>query len=82
MSHIAALLTRPSTLGIIAVAGSGAFYVGLKGRTMVAKQQAQDISIDSVPVGSQDGATSSQKSSQSPDANYHVRAGERSGGGI
>ena len=34
MSTLTSLLTRPSTLGALAVAGSGAFYVGLKYRTL------------------------------------------------
>ena len=34
MSSLTSLLTRPSTLGALAVAGSGAFYVGLKYRTL------------------------------------------------
>ena len=82
MSHISSLLSRPSTLGVIAVAGSGAFYLGLKGRTIVAKQQARSESIEGAAAGGQDGAKSTIGDSGSTDKNYHVRAGERSGGGI
>ena len=82
MSHIASLLTRPSTLGILAVAGSGAFYVGLKGRTMVAKQQARSESDEGAAAGGKDRAMASKGNSESTNKSYHVRAGERSGGGI
>ena len=75
MSHVTSLLARPSTLGFLAVAGSGALYVGMKGRTMAAKQQAQTKSTEGAQKdGSGKGADR--------DKNYHVRAGERSGGGV
>lgn len=38
MSSLSSLFTRPSTIGAIAVAGSGAFYVGLKYRTFTAPE--------------------------------------------
>ncbi len=41
MSSITSLLTRPSALGAIAVAGSGAFYVGMKYRTLMGPTQAE-----------------------------------------
>lgn len=39
MSTPTSLLLRPSTLGALAVAGSGAFYVGLKYRTLTLQPQ-------------------------------------------
>ena len=87
MSHILSLLSRPSTLGFLAVAGSGAFYVGMKGKTMVAKQQqqqgqgqSQSGSIKGVP-GAQ-GAGEDEEGGVERSRSYHVNAGERSGGGV
>lgn len=68
MSHIANLLTRPSTLGAIAVAGSGAFYVGLKYKTIT----GSDV---------QRRSGSSQSSGEGQDKSYEVKAG-REGGGV
>lgn len=73
MSSIASILTRPSTLGAIAVAGTGAFYVGLKYRTLMG-------------VGSeaQRGAADSQSGSEGPvnkEKSYAVKPG-REGGGV
>ncbi len=77
MSHITSLLARPSTLGFIAVAGSGAFYIGMKSKTIAAKQQTPDTGSNaSAPSGEQDEKGGSENKS------YHVRAGERSGGGV
>lgn len=81
MPHMLSLLSRPSTLGFLAVAGSGAFYVSMKGKTMVAKQQhqGQSGSIQGAQgaqgVGEEEGGVESRRS-------YHVNAGERSGGGV
>ena len=71
MSSIANLLTRPSTLGAIAVAGSGAFYVGLKYRTVMGTDAQRGSG--SAPGGSQ----GSLKQEQS----YEVKPG-REGGGV
>lgn len=71
MSHITSLLTRPSTLGLVAVAGSGAFYIGLKSKTAMA-QQAQREGGESQITGG--GPANREKS-------YEVRAG-REGGGV
>ncbi len=43
LSHLTGLLTRPSTLPIIAVLGSGAFYIGLKSKTEMAKQARREV---------------------------------------
>ena len=71
MSYITSLLTRPTTLGLVAVAGSGVFYLGLKSKTTMA-QQAQ-----------RDGRGSQSKAGESADKEktYEVRAG-REGGGV
>ena len=71
MSNITSLLTRPSTLGVIAVAGSGFFYLGLKSKTLMA-QQAQRGGVDN-----QSGA----EGPANKERNYEVRAG-REGGGV
>lgn len=71
MSHITSLLTKPSTLGLVAVAGSGAFYFGLKSKTIMAQQAQRDIGkSESMVGGSVDG-----------DKSYEVKAG-REGGGV
>lgn len=66
MSHITNLLTRSSTLGAIAVAGSGAFYVGLKYKTVMGTE-------------AQRGSGSNQGNGQG--TSYAVKAG-REGGGV
>ena len=71
MSHITSLLTRPSTLGFVAVASSGAFYIGLKSKTITA-QKAQREKGDSQGV---------VRGSASKEMNYGVKAG-REGGGV
>ena len=71
MSHIASLLTRPSTLGAVAVAGSGAFYVGLKYRTVTGPSGQQ------VSGSRQNGTQSFTTQEQS----YEVKPG-REGGGV
>ncbi len=68
MSHITHLFTRPSTLGAIAVAGSGAFYVGLKYKTVMGAE-------------AQRGSGPSQNSGEGQDRSYEVKAG-REGGGV
>lgn len=71
MSHITSLLSRPSTLGLVAVAGSGAFYFGLKSKTILA-QQARRESGKNQNVA--EGPANHEK-------NYGVKAG-REGGGV
>lgn len=71
MSHFISLLTRPSTLGLVAVAGSGAFYLGLKSKTVMA-QQAQR---ESGKYDSKAGGPANMEN------NYEVKAG-REGGGV
>ncbi len=71
MSHLTSLLTRPSSLGLIAVAGSGAFYLGLKSKTIMA-QQAQRASGEKESMA---GAPANRERS------YEVKAG-REGGGV
>ena len=71
MSHITAILTRPSTLGLIAVAGSGAFYLGLKSKTIMAQQAQRDIGQNQSGTGA---PANKEKS-------YEVKAG-REGGGV
>ncbi len=68
MSHITHLLTRPSTLGAIAVAGSGAFYVGLKYKTVMGAEARR-------------GSGSGQGGGEGGDRSYEVKAG-REGGGV
>lgn len=71
MSSITSLLTRPTTLGMIAVTGSGAFYVGMKYRTLIGPEV-------------QRGTGESQSSSEEPvnkEKNYEVKPG-REGGGV
>ncbi|KAL2044398.1 hypothetical protein N7G274_003103 [Stereocaulon virgatum] len=71
MSSIPSLLTRPTALGMIAVAGSGAFYVGLKYRTLAGAK-------------AQRGAGESQSGGEGPvnkEKNYEVKPG-REGGGV
>lgn len=68
MSHITNLFTRSSTLGAIAVAGSGAFYVGLKYKTVMGVE---------TPIASD----SNLGSGEGQDKSYEVRAG-REGGGV
>lgn len=72
MSHITSLLTRPSTLGVIAVAGSGAFYLGLKSKTIMAQQAQRDSGENKSSVGG---------SANKEEKNYEVKAG-REGGGV
>ena len=69
MSQITNLLTRPSTLGAVAVVGSGAFYVGLKYRTVMGLRDSKGGSGDG--QGGQDGQRE----------NYEVKPG-REGGGV
>lgn len=71
MSHITSLLTRPSTLGAIAVAGSGAFYVGLKYRTVMGPGAEQGFGLGHSGSG---GTVDTGK-------NYEVKPG-REGGGV
>ena len=71
MSHVTSLLTRPSTLGLIAVAGSGAFYLGLKSKTIMAQQAQRGGGEDSSRAGGQ----------ADKGRNYEVKAG-REGGGV
>lgn len=71
MSGIAHLLTRPSTLGAVAVAGSGAFYVGLKYRTVLGSDPQQGSGLG------QGGSQGSVEQTQS----YEVKPG-REGGGV
>lgn len=68
MSHITNLLTKPSTLGAIAVAGSGTFYVGLKFRTVTG-------------IDAQRGSGSFPNEGDRQDKGYAVKAG-REGGGV
>ena len=68
MSGITNLLSRPSTLGAIAVAGSGAFYVGLKYRTVTG-------------AGLQQGSPGGGKATANSGQSYEVRPG-REGGGV
>ena len=71
MSSIANLLTRPSTLGAIAVAGSGAIYVGLKYRTLMGPDQQQGSKL-----GPRD-----ERGSAGQEQSYEVKPG-REGGGV
>ena len=71
MSHLTSLLTRPTTLGLIAVAGSGAFYLGLKSKTLTAQQARREGGENRGGAGG----------SGSKETNYAVKAG-REGGGV
>lgn len=71
MSHITSLLSRPSTLGVVAVAGSGAFYLGLKSKTIMAQQAQRDRGERKTRAG---GPADEGK-------DYGVKAG-REGGGV
>ena len=71
MSHFTSLLTRPSTLGLIAVAGSGAFYLGLKSKTVMAQQARRESGENQSGSG---GPANKERS-------YEVKAG-REGGGV
>lgn len=71
MSQFTSLLTRPSTLGVIAVAGSGFFYLGLKSKTMMAQQAQRGSGHNQSGPG---GPASKERS-------YEVKAG-REGGGV
>ena len=71
MSSIITYLSRPTTLSILAICGTGAFYIGLKSKTVMAKQ-------------AQKGSDSTQSGSEAvevKDVNYQVSTG-RSGGGV
>ena len=74
MSHLSTLLSRPSTLGLVAFAGSGAFYLGLKSKTIMAQQQARGRENEKQNRAGASTTGSSEKS-------YEVRAG-REGGGV
>ena len=82
MSRITTLLTRPSTLGVLAIAGSGAFFAGMKGRTVVAKQKAQ-AGFSEGAAGASEGAEGAIRggSAGSENKNYEVNT-HRSGGGV
>ena len=71
MSHITSLLARPTTLGVIAVAGSGAFYLGLKSKTLTAQQARREGGEFQGGAGG----------SGNKEINYAVKAG-REGGGV
>ena len=71
MSSFTSLVTRPSTLGLIAVAGSGAFYLGLKSKTVMAQQARRGGGENQSGVG---GPANEKRS-------YEVKAG-REGGGV
>ncbi|MCJ1275777.1 hypothetical protein MMC21_003580 [Puttea exsequens] len=68
MSSIPSLLTRPSALGIIAIAGSGAFYVGLKYKTLTAPPPDMQTQSSGAPA-------------EAKEQNYEVKPG-REGGGV
>ncbi|KAK0512372.1 hypothetical protein JMJ35_005500 [Cladonia borealis] len=68
MSTLTSLLTRPSALGFLAVAGSGAFYVGLKYRTLTG------------PEGKEMGRNIGKTKGEGPKS-YEVKPG-REGGGV
>lgn len=70
MSHISPLILRPSTLGAIAVAGSAAFYISLKYKTILG-----------APVQRTSVSGSSQGSAEAQARSYEVKAG-REGGGV
>ena len=69
MSQIANILTRPSTLGAVAVVGSGAFYVGLKYRTIKG------------PPNTQNGSSTGRGQEDGQGNTYEVKPG-REGGGV
>ncbi|KAL2056469.1 hypothetical protein ABVK25_003493 [Lepraria finkii] len=71
MSSKPSLLTRPTTLCMIAVAGSGAFYVGMKYRTLMGPE---------VQRGSGE-LQSGREGSVNKKKNYEVKPG-REGGGV
>ena len=73
MSNLTSLLTRPTTLGAIAIAGSGAFYVGLKYRTLMGPNTRGGTG-----TGSQEAPMSS---SGENNKSYEVKPG-REGGGV
>jgi len=50
MFHLTALLTRPSTLGTLAVLGTGVFYIGNKSNPLLAKRTQR------APEGSKSGS--------------------------
>ena len=60
-----------SHVGLVAVAGSGAFYLGLKSKTIMAQQAQRDGGVH------QSRAAGSVKEEK----NYEVKAG-REGGGV
>lgn len=72
MSHI---LTRPSTLGFLAIGGTGAFYLTLRSRSVKAKQARKS---GSPPPSSSPGSRSGV---DGEGENFAVRTG-RSGGGV
>ena len=69
MSSITTFLTRPATLSILAVCGTGAFLVRLKSKTAIAKQARKGSNGDET-----DDDTIKSK-------DYQVSTG-RSGGGV
>ena len=71
MSHFTSVLTRPSTLGVIAVAGSGAFYLGLKSKTVMAQQAQRESGQNRSGAGEP----------ANTERSYEVKAG-REGGGV
>ena len=74
MSHLTSLLSKPSTLGLIAVGGSGAFYLGLKSKTIMAQQAQRDSGGENAASGADGQADEGRK-------NFEVKAG-REGGGV
>ena len=79
MSTLTSLLTRPSTLGALAVAGSGAFYVGLKYRTLTGPDGSPQAGIGnrSAEAGEGKGIRKARVEGKS----YEVKPG-REGGGV
>ena len=71
MSSITTFLSRPSSLGLLAICSSGAFYVGLKSKTLLAKR-AQKRSGD---------ISEGENGADEKDKNYEVSTA-RSGGGV
>ncbi len=79
MSTLTSLLTRPSTLGALAVAGSGAFYVGLKYRTLTGPSGSTQAELGRGSAEADEGKGMGMGKGEGK--SYEVKPG-REGGGV
>ena len=67
MSRITNLLARPSPLGAVAVIGSGALYLGLKYRSLMASAAQRSMRMK-------------QDQTERQERSYEVKSGQEGGG--